>query len=155
MAKINQKYSKKDFTNQSFTKEPAKDFSNSEIIGSNFYQELISGSLTKSIFPVGMTGAIFNRCNLDNVVVPLGNTVLPNCTNRKIRVQKDLEDWVVDNFGNPIEPVNVKKFEKRGISTDPADIPSTKLDKPLTIIQKEAGVKVEEIKVQSQKLKGK
>lgn len=120
---MNEKYSYKDFMGQSFTHLPASDFNNSEIVGSCFYQQ--AAPKTK-VFPVGITGVRFIRCNLDNVLIPSGNTVEPDCCHRKIMIQNDLEDWLVDDSGKPIEPISKKTFENLGLSIDSKDIPEEK-----------------------------
>lgn len=145
MAPVNKQYSYGDFTHQSFVSEPAKDFSNTEIIGSCFYQEAAwdAGGLSPtppdprvSIFPAGMTGVVFRRCNLDNVIVPPGNTVITSgaepCCHRRICVQNDLEDWELDSANKPTEPLAKKLFQELGLSIDPADISKTKLTKSVT-----------------------
>lgn len=98
-----------------------------EIVGSCFYRESPlgeTGDPRKKIFPAGMTGVIFNRCNLDNVDVPAGNTIINSIGNRRIRVQNDMEDWLVDDAGNPTAPLDPKRFERLGMSKDPKDIPA-------------------------------
>jgi len=130
---VNEKYSYKDFLNQSFKKEKAEDFNNSIIIGSTFYQEWVEGDIKKDIFPEGMTGVIFKKCNLDNVEVPVGNTVDKSSVNKKIKVQNDLEDWILDKDDNPVEPIRKEKFVEYNLSIDPADIPLTK--KEISIIK--------------------
>jgi len=61
-----------------------------------------------------MAGHSRIRCNLDNVEVPGfdgapggPNTVIvaggAACSTRRIRVQPDGKDWIVDAFGNPAE----------------------------------------------------
>jgi len=118
---INQKYSFKDFMGHNFSTANASEFNNTEIVGSCFYQE---NKPDAEIFPSGMTGVTFKRCNLDNVKVPAGNTVESDCCNRKIKVQNDLEDWVLDGTNSPVEPVAKKKFIRLGLSIDPTDIPA-------------------------------
>lgn len=103
-----------------------------EIVGTCFYKESQlgeTGDPYREIFPATMTGVIFKRCNLDNVYVPPGNTITDDAgissSYRRIRVQNDLEDWIVDASGNPIEPIDIKGFEELGKSTDPNDIPAS------------------------------
>ena len=126
---INKKYSFKDFTAQSFASVDPSEFNNTEIVGSCFYQEAEPDT---EVFPAGMVGVTFKRCNLDNVKIPPGNTVEGSCCHRKIKVQNDLEDWFLDTSLKPVEPMSKKKFIELGISTDPKDIPATKLDKRVT-----------------------
>lgn len=118
---INTKYSFKDFMGQDFSSVGPTEFNNSEIVGSCFYQE---GDPEQEIFPVGMIGVTFKRCNLDNVKIPAGNTVESDCCHRCIKVQNDLEDWILDGTNNPVEPVAKKIFIRLGLSIDPADIPT-------------------------------
>ena len=136
---INEKYSFKKLKNQNFTKLDAKEFNNSEIVGSNFSQE---NKPYSSIFPEGMTGVTFERCNMNNVDVPSGNTVSGGC-NVHMKVQNDLEEWVVGKDGKPIEPFHKGEFEKYKISTDPIDIPAVKLTENIKLtkyIEMKAGI---------------
>lgn len=126
---INEKYSYKDFMGQDFASVNASEFNNTEIVGSCFYQE---AEPETEIFPVGMVGVTFKRCNLDNVKIFPGNTVEGSCCHRKIKVQNDLNDWELDESLKPVEPIEKKKYIKLGISIDPKDIPATKLDKRIT-----------------------
>lgn len=135
-----EKYSFKDHTIDKTDFQNATDLDGIEIVGTCFYREAVfgeTGDPTVKIFPAGMTGVTFRRCNLDNVVIPPGNTVITTgpgaCCHRRIRCQNDLEDWVVDATGKPIEPIAIKLFNELGLSTDPKDIPATPLDKPVTV----------------------
>lgn len=118
---INEKYSFKDFTGQTFLDIDSDEFSNSEIKGSCFYQE---NEPNKIVFPAGMIGVQFQRCNLDNVLMLPISTIDGRCSNRKIMVQNDLQDWVVDMAMNPIEPVNLKHHIKVGLNINPINIPA-------------------------------
>jgi len=128
---LNEKYSYKDFTGVSLDSIGLSEINNSTVRGSCFYQET---SLTASrrdeierhVFPETMTGVVFDRCNLDNVYIPSGNTVLPSCSKRLIQVQNDLEDWILSDADlSPAEPVDKKSFQDLGISISPAQIPAT------------------------------
>lgn len=133
---INEKYSFKDFTHQTFTSVDASEFDNSEIKGSCFYQETawdadsLGASAKESrsnVFPPAMTGVTFIRCNLDNCLIPAGNTVDKSCSERRIRVQNDSEDWVLSDVDfKPTEPIDLVRFTEEAKSIDPADIPPTK-----------------------------
>lgn len=118
----------------SFKDKKPEEFNDTEIIGSCFYQECDFDDpvVVKDIFPDGMKGVIFRKCNLDNVLVPLGNTVEADCTHKKIKIQNDLEDWILDNSLSPIEPMNKAIFIELGISIAPKDIPSEKMEKSIT-----------------------
>ena len=126
--KLNEKYSFGSFTNKSFKDQPAKDFDNSCIKGSSFYQESLYGDskIVKDIFPDGIKGVEFVRCNLDNVLIPLDNTVDERSTNKKIQVQNDLEDWVLNEDKTPKEPMDKEKRLIAGITINPVDIPDKK-----------------------------
>lgn len=132
---MNEKYSFKDLMNQDFRNVPAEEFNNSTIRGSNLYQEWQSGDVMKDIFP-DVAGLVFDGCNLDNVLIKDGMTILDTdsgiTSNRKICVQNDREDWVLNDSLEPVEPVNKKRFEKLGLSIDPVDIPAEMLDKSIT-----------------------
>lgn len=106
-----------------------------EIVGTCFYCESAlgdTGDPYKVIFPAAMTGVIFKRCNLDNVYIPPGNTITEDAgissSHRRIRVQNDLEDWIVDATGNPIEPVNLAAAIEEGKNTDPKNIPASPIE---------------------------
>ena len=65
-AEVNKKYSYQDFMNMSFTKVDAKEFNNSTIIGTNFYQ---FEKVKEDIFPDELVNVIFKKCNMDNVLI--------------------------------------------------------------------------------------
>ena len=128
---INEKYSYKAFPYHgvSFKNEPVEDFNNSIIVGSCFYQECVEGDIkvVKDIFPDGMTEVTFDKCNTDNVYIDeTKNTIKGGC-HRKIQVQNDWEDWILDKVTlNPKEPMNKEERIKAGISYRPEDLPSKK-----------------------------
>ncbi len=126
---MNEKYSNKNFTGQDLTKIDANEFNNTTIANSSFYRE---GEPDAVVFPPAMTGVTFEGCNLDNCFIPNGNTIKDGC-HRNIMVQNDLEDWIVDDLGNPTEPVNKKLFINRGLSIDPQDIPAQIVKQPVTL----------------------
>ena len=90
---MNKKYSYKSFLNQSLKKVSVIELNNTDIYGSGFYQE--GDPNLADIFPKGMIGVKFYRCNLDNVYVPPGNFVDSSCTHKRIKVIKNV-DCVVD-----------------------------------------------------------
>lgn len=135
---LNDKYSFRDLTGQTFLGVDPSEFNDSEIVGSCFYQESArdpdspgAGAKDPSVnvFPPGMTGVTFTRCNLDNCKIPLGNTVGERNSHRKIRVQNDNRDWILaDADDKPLEPTDKKLRIREGKSVDPKNIPSTRIE---------------------------
>jgi hypothetical protein len=133
----NELYSFKDLHGQVFTDEPAENFSG-DIEGSNFQQD----QPNTEVFPPGATGNLL-ACNLNNCSIPPGMTVGSSRSIASVNIQhkqmNDLEHWVVDSGTlEPIEPFGKEVFVELGISIDPADIPVSKLDEPITVTQREA-----------------
>lgn len=95
-----------DFTNLKI--DDAGDFINNLIIrGSCFSQQ----QPDTKVFPDEMTGVTFVNCNLDNVAIPDGNTLI-DCSNRRYVVQNDMNDWEIDENNNPVRLVNWLYFDK-------------------------------------------
>lgn len=117
MADLNEKYSYKFHTNKSFTDVDSKDFDNTEIKGAAFGQK---EPFTK-VFPDGMTGAIFTDCNLNNCIVPKECEVNGG-SHKQIKEQADGEMWVVDANLDPVAPLKPYRFDRAGLSKDPAMI---------------------------------
>ena len=117
---VNEKYSYKDFMNINFVKLDAKEFNNSTIIGTNFYQ---FEKVKEDIFPDGLVNVIFEKCNMDNVLIKSGMTVDDTNSKRLLKIQQDMEVWVLDESLNPVEPIDKQKFIDLGISIEPKDIP--------------------------------
>ena len=129
---INEKYSHKDFTHKILTDTKPEEWNDTEVVNSCFYNEK---PLTK-VFPDGLKGVTFIRCNLDNVVVPETCTI-EGGTNKLIQVQNDLEDWILDKDLNPVEPVAKARFVKLGLSVDPTNLCAEKLAKSVTMAKEE------------------
>ena len=125
---INEKYSFKDLSDMVMTDYDPKEFNNSTIVGSCFYQQDV---VNRHIFPENMTGVVFRRCNLDNVYIPPNNIVIregwETCAIRKLKLQNDLSQWVLDDTLKPVEPIDKEERLSLGISIDPKDIPTTKM----------------------------
>lgn len=118
-------YSRKDFTGRTLIE--ATDLNGQTITGSCFSQE----TPDSEIFPVGMTGVTFINCNLDNVIIPDGNTV-QDCSTRRFQVQNDLNDWEIDENDDPVKLVNSVMLDKRGIDQpDPSSIPAEPVESPI------------------------
>ena len=125
---INDKYSYKSFGGQDLREVDPEELNGTTIRGSNFAHQNPHGETFRmaDVFPRGMRGVVFERCNLDNVKIPAGNTVSEDCTNKRIQEQNDREDWVIDGDKKPTEPANKGIFEKLGLPTDPKYISETK-----------------------------
>jgi phage-related protein len=140
---LNEKYSYKAFHTNGVTFKgvDVSEFNDTDIIGTQFFQEWQEGEVdvTKDIFPDGMTGVTFIKCNLDNILIPVGNTVQES-TAKKLKVQNDLNDWIVDDKDKPLEPKNKDDYILAGHSIDPKDIPAEK------ITEDEFKIKQDEIK---------
>lgn len=62
----------------------------------------LSQCTPRSVLPSGLTGVTFSNCNLDNVVIPPGNTLI-SCLNRRYLAQEDGQDWEIAEDGTPIK----------------------------------------------------
>jgi hypothetical protein len=131
----NEKLSHKDFTHQTFLMDDPALWSNTTIVGTCFYQE----GDWRDVFPAGMIGVVFERCNLDNCIIPAGNTVVGGC-NRNIKVQNDMEDWICDAQGKPTEPLNKLMYLRQGIEPDAKWMPEIKLGKSILIEAQEPDI---------------
>jgi hypothetical protein len=104
-AEVNEKYSYKDFTGQTFVDVDPSEFVG-EIRGSCFYQP---DTWKADVFPEGIE-ASFTYCNLDNVYLP--ETVeADSCTHKNI-LMIDGEDWVIADDGTPLYPLNPEEVEE-------------------------------------------
>lgn len=74
------------------------DMDNLEIEGLCLSQE----RLDSNVLPPNLTGVTFYYCNLDNVLIPPGNTLV-NCSNRRYMPMDDGYDWEVDENNQPIK----------------------------------------------------
>lgn len=118
----NEKYSYKSFTHQSFVHTDPSEWNDTEVVGSCFYQE---NKPDTQVFPDGIRNVKFIRCNLDNVFIPETCTVEGGCR-RRIMIQNDLEDWIVDKDNKPVEPLDKARYLRLGLSIDPRDLPTEK-----------------------------
>ena len=114
---MNDKYSFKDLHFQDFTKTDPKEFEG-EIKGTAFSQK---APFTACFSPI-MTGVTFTDCNLDNCIIPPGNTVKGG-TNKQIKEQADGEMWIVNALLQPVSPLKPYRFDAAGLSKVPAMIP--------------------------------
>lgn len=92
------------------------------VYASSFMQE----KPDTQVFPDNMIGVTFVNCNLDNCVIPPGNTVIGG-SRKRWRVQNDLRDWELDANNQPVKVLSEKYWIRVGYSVNPADIPTRKL----------------------------
>jgi hypothetical protein len=118
---------KRGWKRRNLSNEVAKDFNNSEIVGSNFAQE----EPFTSAFPSDMIGVTFIKCNLGNCNIPAGNTV--EGFNKHYKIQNDGEYWIVNEELKAIEPLSPKRYEEFGVSKDPKDLPIEKLEESIIV----------------------
>lgn len=95
---MSNQYSNKDFTGQYLVDK--NDMDNLVIENSCFSNEIPN----VHIFPESMVGVTFVDCNLDNVFIPPGNTIV-NGSHRFFKVQDDGQDWIVDP--DTLEPISL------------------------------------------------
>lgn len=118
------KWSMRDFTNQKHIFQGVgKALDGITIYATCFYQE----ELDVDVFPSDVKNLTLVHCNIDNVNVPTGVTVIENRPKKRIQVQNDLRDWEIDDSDVPTKVLNEKYWTAQGISVNPADIPVTKL----------------------------
>ena len=83
------------------------------------------------IFP-GAKNVVFTNCNLDNCTVPATCTINGG-TNKQFKMQKDGEDWIVDEALKPVSPKDIKAFQDLGLSTSAKDIPAETLEQSVVV----------------------
>lgn len=134
--RINEKHSYKDYTNVDVSNTDPADWSNTEVIGTCFYREAEWSedrlgsrppAIMRRYLPLGITNVAVKNCNYDNGAKQLGLTIDPSCSNRRIAVQSDLQDWLCDADNKPIEPLMKERYERAGVSVDPNDLPDHKM----------------------------
>ena len=119
-------FSCKDFTVDTFVDIP----DGSYVYGSCFSCETPDAKM----FRASMRNVTFRNCNLSNVFIPAGNTVI-DCQTDRYEVQNDLNDWIVDDNGYPLKPLNHTLFTKSGLPMPlPQDIPATRAENPVDLI---------------------
>ena len=120
-------YSHKDFTSQTLIERT--DLNGQFIRGSCFSQQVPDSV----IFPEGMTGVTYLNCNLENCVIPEGNTVI-DCETRRYAVQNDGNGWEIDENNVPTTVVDYLHFFKTGKKMpNPADIPNKKVSERVNL----------------------
>ena len=120
-----------EFSCKDFTGAPLVNINDGAYVyGACFSQE----QPDSAIFRPGMKGVTFRNCNLANVIVLPGNTLV-DCVTTRFQVQNDGNDWIIDNANLPVKPMNYRMFEKRGLPMPaPVDIPAVKVAEPVDLI---------------------
>jgi hypothetical protein len=102
------KLSMHNYFNWDFKERPEYDFSNKVIYASVFTNE----TPNSVIFSSSTQNVTFIYCHLENIVLPLGSTVInPDCDGtpcwtQSFKVQSDSKDWYIDDqTDQPIDPV--------------------------------------------------
>ena len=103
------------------------------IYGSCFSQE----TPNTSIFRASMRNVTFRNCNLSNVRVPQpNNNTLIDCRVDQFQAQNDLNDWIVDDLGKPVEILNKIQFIKLGLPLPlPSNIPLTRVTERVDLLE--------------------
>lgn len=112
-------FSGRDFTQRTLD---AFDLSGRVIYASCFAQERPD----TIVFDASLSAATFIRCNLTNVHVPIGNTLI-DCITTRALVQNDGRDWELDDSDRPVRVTSEKYWLQQRTSVDPADIPASKI----------------------------
>jgi len=99
-----------------------KELDSLTIYSTSFFQE----QPDVDIFPSDVKNLTLAFCNLDNVVIPRGATLI-ECSTRRIQAQNDLRDWELDDQNVPVRLINEAYEKNLGRSIDPADIPLVKI----------------------------
>lgn len=120
-------YDNRDLTGQSLYH--AKDMGGLVIEGLCLSQEIPNSE----VLPPDLE-CTFVDCNLDNVLIPPGVTMI-RCRNRLYQVQSDGSDWIIDpETYEPIEPLNPMDYMLYGLSMHPDDLPDETLPEPATVV---------------------
>ncbi len=137
-----EKLSRRIFTNWEFLSRPEYDFTNKVIYDSCFYNE----NPDSDIFPLTTQNVTFINCNLNNIVLDPSFTVLGG-SHKRIKCQNDLNDWLLDDFDNPVTPLDVHIYEKLKLPIpSPLDIPKNKVAERIDLIKVATEEKLRKIK---------
>lgn len=118
-------YSLRDFTGLNLSYKT--NMSGKKIYGTCFSQEIPDSK----IFPASMTGTEFYNCNLDNVLIPIGNKTISG-SQRRFKAQNDLNDWLIDDQNKPSKILNHEVFVLLGLPTpSPINIPLQPVKEPI------------------------
>lgn len=93
-------HSHKDYTGRSLADRPASEFSGKTIRGMCLTQM----APDTVALPSGVTDCVLQDCQLDNVLIPSGFSVVRGST-RRFLAQPDGTDWIVDENNQPVSPL--------------------------------------------------
>ncbi len=132
---FNDECSLKNFTNVPFCfPGHEKELDGITIYASCFCQSV----LDTDVFPADVKNLTLVYCNLDNVNIPAGVTVVEFRPAIRFKVQNDLRDWELDGNNLPVKVCGEKAWIMAGCSVDPADIPATPA-KSIDLVKKGGG----------------
>ena len=127
---FNDKYSKQDYTGKSLLNET--DLEGIVIYGSCFSQE----TPDTDVFPMIVKKITFYNCNLDNVKIVKPGWIVIGGSERRYKVQNDLNDWLIDDTNKPTIPIDHKIFTKLGLPMPkPEDIPIAKVNDRIDLME--------------------
>ncbi len=125
---VSDKYSWMDFTGRRLVEKAALE--GAVIYASCFSQEIPD----REVFPLDIKELTLLNCNLDNVKLNPAWKVV-NCRTNRFQVQKDLNDWIIDEHNQPVKPLNWKVFVRQGLPMpNPGDIPVVAVKDPIDLI---------------------
>lgn len=129
-----EQWSFKNFTNLNCTGLP----DGITVYASTFYWE----QPDYQTFRKDLSGVTFIKCNLDNLIIPEGNTVI-DCSQKRFCCQNDGNDWEIDKDDLPVIPICGEKiFLKYGLPVPkPEDIPLVKVEKAIDLMAKAVEIK--------------
>lgn len=91
--------------------------------GKRLRMQLYQQNWRRKVLPEGMTNVRLYG-GYDNCIIPAGCILMPGAYSRWVNVKNDFNDWIEDEDGNPVEPLDKIRMLRRGESIDPADIPA-------------------------------
>lgn len=90
-----------DWSFKNFVNQPVPSIPNGiTIYSTSFYFE----QPDSEPFPSDMTGVTFVKCNMDNLIIPNGNTLV-DCSNVRFQAQDDGRDWIINDNDEPVEKI--------------------------------------------------
>lgn len=117
---------------KNFSNRPVPDLPDGIVVYSTaFYHET-----DYAPFRADLKGVTFVKCNLDNAIVPRGNTII-QCSQKRFRCQNDGCDWEIDDDDKPVRLVcGDKPFVKFEVTPPaPVEIPEKKAEEPVNYLQ--------------------